>query len=153
MSWWWTPLKICLLGLCLESALLKPSLTQFHPNIKANLLRQSSVMTNLPHSKGRLVWVLFHVTCTAPGPNLVWGYFRCAYNLAAILNIDKTGTARHILWAVFSNIFTEKYVLKMVCWNTTVHFSHRRWNGLHILVMILNAAVGVAELSGDCYKN
>lgn len=25
--------------------------------------------------------------------------------------------------------------------------------GLHILVMIPNAAVGVAQLSGDCYKN
>lgn len=93
----------------------------------SNLLRQSSVKTNLPHSKGRLVWVLFHTTCTAPGPNLVWSCFRCLYNLAAILNIDKTGIARHILWAVFSNILTEKYVLKMVCWNTTVHFSHRRW--------------------------
>lgn len=33
-SWQWMPLKICLLGLCLESALLKPSLTQIHPSIK-----------------------------------------------------------------------------------------------------------------------
>lgn len=88
--------------------------------------------------------VFLHATCTAPGSKLSsLQLLQVSTHSAALLNLDKTGIARH-----FPAFFQRNTCLKsfVEIRQSTFLTEDEITKGLHILVVIFNAAVGVTQL-------